>query len=62
MEIACGVDEVERPDGSAVLECVFPYLLDPCRPVADELDAVDLADTRAMLAQQIPTFSARSFF
>ena len=47
MEIACGVDEVERPDGSTFLECVLPYLLDPRRPVAYELDAADLADAPA---------------
>lgn len=47
MKVAAGVDEVQRPYRAAFLEGVFPDLLDPRRPVADELDALDLADAPA---------------
>ena len=47
MKVAAGVDEVQRPYRAAFPEGVFPYPLDPRRPVADELDAPDLADSPA---------------
>ena len=59
MKVAAGVDEVQRPYRAAFPEGVFPYLLDPRRPVADELDAPDLADP-LRLASMFMTDSSSS--